>query len=512
MEVLKSKNKKSKNKKIKISEIQTLEIINDIFLTNYWCTRKNMVNITSDYLVGLDEINEWYNFFKNIKLHSINHIGYNYNYHHHHNLKRLDNLYISSYLEITAKPIYDLLNIGNGKVSLCGGAVISILKAQTPNDYDLFFHSDSVDEIEEIFNKCLCYLENIHNSDEDAYKKVTYTRSQYLMKVTFYFDDSYYDIQFIKRVYKTKEQVLFGFDLTPSRLGYNLKDGLFATICGAMAFSMNTFAIDSSKRSISFGNRLNKYCFGKDYRVLLPQLVNDLINDDSFEIFDNIYLYKNRAEILQFTINSVNNDNDDYISTKRNLDYIIKEDYEKLLFSSNDLQEIIELSDNFIEQQMNINTDEFLLPSLATNITRAKAKEFLDDRYKDFALVYFVDEDNQKADAIWKEKIEFYINLAKNAVKSIKNDENYHKGWKYLNPGQKYFGQNYPSNNPVTKYYKPLEIGISMDRFQSFMDCRKNIDYIFNLPKELFDLICEYWLKYEVEEAKNRLFNLKINQ
>lgn len=48
-------------------------------------------------------------------------------------------------------------------------------------------------------------------------------------------------------------------------------------------------------------------------------------------------------------------------------------------------------------------------------------------------------------------------------------------------------------------YYQPMIIGLDNDKFQALMDCRKNIEYINNLPTEIFKHICNYWLQYEVE-------------
>jgi len=498
-----------------MDENHLMEIINDIFLTNYWCTRKNMVN-ANNYIVGLNEIIQWYNYFKDVEFPNINRIGDYYSPYFHN----MTNLSISSFLEKTCEPIFNILNIGNGKMSLCGGSIISLLKGSYPNDFDLFFHSDSVDEIDDIFNNCLNYI-NVLGIDE--HEKITYTKSQYIMQINFSYKGYYYCIQFIKRVYKTKEQILFGFDLAPSRLGYNPKDGIFATICGAISFSMKVFCIDSSKRSTSFGHRLSKYCYDKEYTLLLPQLNLELIkskkelnnlNDEimKFEIFDKIYIEIDRSRINKFFINDIDGKNKDYMSTNSNLEYLIYKDYEKLEFSSTNLQEILELSDNFIEKEMIKNTREFDLSNFNCNFTKSEIKNFLQDnnKYKEFIIAYFIDDDIQHSQLIWDEQIKLYINQTKEAIKNLINYQNYYKGWKYLNPGSKYFGQNYPCNDPVTEYYNPLVIGINNQRFQALMDCRKNIEYITNLPKELFNLICEYWLKYEVEDAKNRLFMLKL--
>ena len=193
-----------------------------------------------------------------------------------------------------------------------------------------------------------------------------------------------------------------------------------------------------------------------------------------------------------------------------NLRSYIDNNYSNITFSSDNLQIISELPDDFIETQMRDSSKIFDDPSSVEHISRKEAKRFLVDRYKDFALSYFIDEDDKKADVIWAEKAQYYIDIAKKCAKNIKDNKNYYKGWKYLNPGQKYFGQNDPINTPPSKHYKPLQIGINMDRFQAFMDCRKNVEYIFNLPKEIFGLICECWLKYEFDDARKRLCGLKL--
>jgi len=60
--------------KSKMSEKGILNLINDIFLTNYWCTRKNMINITSDYMINLDKLIDLIKKFRNVKFDDINYI------------------------------------------------------------------------------------------------------------------------------------------------------------------------------------------------------------------------------------------------------------------------------------------------------------------------------------------------------------------------------------------------------------------------------------------------------
>jgi len=495
----------------KISKDDVFKIINDIFLTNYWCNRKDMINVSKDYIIGSDKMKEWMLLLSKSIIDNISCIGMVYY------RTSIDHKFedISKFLKKQARPVYDILNIGKGKISLCGGAISSILKYQHVQDYDLFFHSDSVDEIDDIFNNCLHYLEKLCSSEKTC--KIIYERSLHMINCCIDFEDFYGNVQFIKRVYKTKEQVLFGFDLAPSRLGYNNEDGFFSTICGAMALSMHAFSIDSNKRSTSFGYRLEKYYNIKQYKILLPQLNDEVFNaDEKIEIFDNIFVTRSLREPKNFYISYVDqNNDDDYYHNNDNINFIINGNYDKIMFSSDDLESILKLSDDFVETYMRDKTKLFNKPSTEYNISKEIDKHYLGDKYKSFASVYFINEDDEKSDQIWEEQTKYYIDIAKKCASNLNNNNNnnnnYYKGWKYLKPSSKYFGQNYPVDTPPSVHYKSLIIGINNERFQALMDCRKNIEYITNLPKELFNLICEYWLKYEVEDAKNRLLNLNYD-
>ena len=122
-----------------------------------------------------------------------------------------------------------------GQVSLCGGSVIDLLSGWNPKGFDFFFHCGSVNLAEELLLKCMNYL--TENCSDPIFKS-----TQAVETVEEPRRDTY---QFIRRVYQTKEQVLLGFDLAPSRLGFNLKDGFFCTICSALALATKSFPIDT---------------------------------------------------------------------------------------------------------------------------------------------------------------------------------------------------------------------------------------------------------------------------
>lgn len=196
----------------------TLDLINDIFLSNYWDKRNR-----NAILVDVDQIIVWIKYYKNHIFKDIpstkqSHIrGYEVN----KNIINMANILYSDY-----HIIYEILRISNGKISLCGGSIVNLITTGINEaDWDLFFHCGSVDEANELLNQCL----NCINFLDGEY--MVFSRSQGVITIK-YNNDKIVTIQFILRIYNSKDQVLLGFDLAGSRLGYNLEDGLFATICG----------------------------------------------------------------------------------------------------------------------------------------------------------------------------------------------------------------------------------------------------------------------------------------
>ena len=459
-------------------------------LINYWCNRNNMTNASKNYMVNEKQINKWIGYFNKIQY-------------------DIDMIYNNHRFKVANKLIKDInvddhikkiLKIGKGKISICGGAIISILSATTPLDYDVFFHGGNVDEAQEILNKCLNYLKSIA-------PEIVYTRNKYLVEAKSYS----FKIQFLKRVYATKEQVLLGFDLAASRIGYNLIDGIYATIDGGLAFAMSAYPFDIKKYSKASINRIDKYCSCKDFGLMIYNLNLDILsltNKDTYDLINNddedkILSIKKYTTNNNYYINESVSIFSDYETEGEIINNIL--DDRELSFSSSNLEDVIDLTDEFIEET--IRNNAFDLKQF-DKMTKIEIKRYLGCNYPKFATFYFVEEDYEMSKSLWMEKISQYIKIAKQKVYDMKNDEIYLQGWKYLNPGSNNFGQNHPANYKLGNDVKSTQIGLKMDRFQALMDCRKNIDYINDIPNEVFKLICECWLKFEVDEAKIRLFGL----
>src|SRR5437868_5240644 len=139
-------------------------------------------------------------------------------------------MYIKTHLNI----LYKVLELGNGKLSLCGDLIIGILSKGAVPFYnaDLYFHCDTVEEADILLHKCI----DIINKDGGVSRYFRY--QEYIL-----IGARYIYFRFICRVYKSKGQILSELPLLSLRYGYNLIDGFFTTICGAFAYAMNGFHI-----------------------------------------------------------------------------------------------------------------------------------------------------------------------------------------------------------------------------------------------------------------------------
>lgn len=471
------------------------KIINDVFLSNYLDKK-----IGNAYLVGLNELNVWMKYFSTFNLWNFPKIkSFPAVF-----PEEIDAVSVNNLMLTTYGVINNILLIGDGKLSLCGGALINILtfaqRQVNPDDFDIFFHCASIEEADVILYKCMGFLKK--------FPHIHYVRNQYVQTVGFTYNHKYMKIQFIRRIYKSKDQILLGFDLAPSRFGYNPRDGFFSTICGAISFAMRAFPVDLTQRSLSHGRRLNKY-MNKGFNVLLPGIRNINI-DYNINTPDGTIKYIKPLE-YGFRCKYANSDyesvNDGEDSTYMNWYYLLTEKYHNIGFASGNMDDIYNLTDNVIESSIKSGP-------LFDKIERMKqlrfetAHKFLDINYKEFALALYIDRDFEEANRIWVQRWNYYTERAKKAVKLFRDD-----GWKVENPGSQYFGK----FNPVIadprewygKDYYPLEVGINMEQFQALMDCIKNIEYMNIIPYDVFKIICEYWVVAEAIDARKRLLDIK---
>ena len=481
MESLSTKSNNTRNKTMSYKD--TMKLIDDIFICNYWDKKRG--NAT---LINGDQISKWIDHFKNVNFEMPTTKRLNS---YHYDDERKVNIYN---IPITIKNGYSIIDeillLGKGKISLCGGALISLIDDGINNngDWDLFFHCETVSEADDLLNSCLKLLEN-----KKPFNNVSHYKNQRVHTV----DYGRIKIQFIKRIYKSKDQVLLGFDLAPCRIGYNHVDGLFATICGGLSIAMKHFPLDTTQRSMSFGYRLSKY-INKGFNVMYPGLppnFNGFIKTPDGQL-------EGRNDILRFHNKStIESDYEGNEGDHMNWFYILSEKYHLLTFEG-DIDEITELSNDFVRNSI-ISNRIFEVNSGCIDTLNVKTnKLFLGEKYKEFITAVVIEEDDNKGCQIWRERVEWYVQKGIEIAKSLK--ENY---WKTKNPGDQSFGKFNPIlEHPKMWYgdnYQSVEAGIKTARYVTLVSCLKNI-----FPEDIIHVICDQWLEAEVNLARNHLFSL----
>ncbi len=152
-------------------------------------------------------------------------------------------------------PQFEKVDFSN--ILIAGGCISSILLDVKVCDIDIFFYGLSPDDAT---NKMLDVIDAL-NPDEE---KVIYTKNKYNLTVKI--DGTIY--QFIFRCYKSISQILHGFDIASSAIGFDGKQ-LYTTKVGDFAFSTAMNIVDLTKRSPTYETRLAKYC-NRGFSIGLP--------------------------------------------------------------------------------------------------------------------------------------------------------------------------------------------------------------------------------------------------
>jgi hypothetical protein len=413
-----------------------------------------------------------------------------------------------------AKILTKLFEVSKGKMSLCGGSILHEMLRQDgmPNDYDFFFHCDSVIEADDLLKLCMKTIADYYEGNEEVIIK--YSRSQGAQTVAIVKDVnplSTIKIQFIRRNYQYKDQILLGFDLPCCQYGFNLVDGFFTTIPGGMAFALGIFPLDLTQRSLSFGFRLRKY-IDKGFAILLPG-IKDLKNKyTTLKTPDGritgvndkrLYLQSNDYNSVYWNSETVGDQVkiSDYDGQPQNNWYYISQDKKhNVTFSTDNWEELYNMPEDKIKSTL--QHGYFENKHINPDVIRLKhATLFLGDKIVDYVMALAQNKKKLCTD-IWKAKIKDYEVKAIEIYKEMEQ-----MTFRHINPGSQSFGKNNPIiTNPREWYgenYEPVIVGISNDRIIALHSC------FTNYPKDMLNLICSWWLIAEITDAKNCLFQFK---
>ena len=198
--------------------------------------------------------------------------------------KRLAGLNTHGFTNEFEKRFPFLHDLQYNNVLVAGGCVGDILMGRRSNDVDIFLYgldeAGANEKIKEICNKMLYNMKwqkatrdnkemngcvsagTIDKISDEAFGQI-YRRTQNCLTI----DEKY---QIIFRVYKTKSEILHGFDLGSSAVGFDGENVLFTTL-SKFAYEYRCNIVDTTRRSTTYEKRLKKY-FERGFAIVLPGL------------------------------------------------------------------------------------------------------------------------------------------------------------------------------------------------------------------------------------------------
>ncbi|CAK7994907.1 Hypothetical protein POVR1_LOCUS425 [uncultured virus] len=393
------------------------------------------------------------------------------------------------YHDISSSVVINLLKIGNGKMSLCGGSVLSCLREQSLRgncfDFDFFFHCSQTDA-DEILEKCLWYL-----GDEGCKR---FQRNQGV--VTCQLRNNMLQInqnyQFIKRLYKTKDQVLLGFDLAGCQYGYNLVDGIYMTLSGMFALITNAVPVDLSQCTKSYCHRLRKYHDTKGFTILFPGLIREIGSDR--RVTSDIFPIKK--------IWSIQSDYDLYGSSLKTL----LSTPSLFSFSFSSARDCLDLPEKSVRKSAQKTISRLARPPIGT-IDARSITMIGEANYKTFKQYHVMDENEEVSKQMWNDARKIHVETAYEFSRRLNDNLK----WKTENPGCQHFGKLHPIKLTAKEFYKgtskAILIGIDNDRYKTFvMICHR---MVAGMTDDIVKLLMNEWLRMEAEEVLVRLMEMR---
>ncbi len=177
------------------------------------------------------------------------------------------------------KEFNELFGVVKSKMLIAGGAVFSCLFGLPINDIDIFFYGSDVDTATQDIKSLSNYLGfgNKNTSVVRTENAFSITRSQNRINKTY---------QVILRLYRTLSEILHGFDVDCSSIGYDGKN-ILMTRRAYYAITHGYNTVNFGRLSPSYEFRLAKYGT-KGMAIKVPQFSKDKINLSAFNDF-----YKN---------------------------------------------------------------------------------------------------------------------------------------------------------------------------------------------------------------------------
>lgn len=164
-------------------------------------------------------------------------------------------------------------NISMDNIIFAGGSVCSILTGEKMNDIDIFIYGLSEQEANNRIDQLIAELYDILKKSLSAKKyqherNVKFTYIKNTNCVTIILND--FVFQIILRIYSSKSEILYGFDIGSSAVGFDGKE-VYYTHLSKFSYEYSCNIIDYTRRSITYEHRLVKY-FNRGFEIIMPNM------------------------------------------------------------------------------------------------------------------------------------------------------------------------------------------------------------------------------------------------
>jgi hypothetical protein len=206
---------------------------------------------------------------------------------------------------------YDFLrNLDMKNILVAGGAVSNAITNHYSrySDIDMFVYG--VNDTYEA-NKVVSRIMN-HLASYKEYDCNEFFMTPNHVTITIKKSDNWYSelkIQIIFRLYQTKSEILHGFDLGSSAVGFDGKNILFTTL-SKFSYEYDCNIVDNTRRSTTYERRLIKY-FRRGFMVIMPEFdINQIHPMDETIVLPKMAIIgyaTNKNQILVGDIFAINN-------------------------------------------------------------------------------------------------------------------------------------------------------------------------------------------------------------
>lgn len=410
-----------------------------------------------------------------------------------------------------------------GHVWIAGGSLYNIYRFGEigfDGDIDVFFCAATVAEAEAILRKGMDLHEQFHN---DPYG-IGRSKVAVSPMVVTTCSSTGTKVQFMRRLYPEgrPDTIVGAFDLHPCQILWSLETGIMCTTAALASLATQTFPLDLSRRSLSFGKRLEKYVVGKQCDLLLPGVnlsgppkrFGRSRQNGHGEVFTIFPYQVNKYSLDAYGSSSdyalapeeeekkeVEFDKETEPNFYRNMETLLREGMNVEL----SLKSYKDFCTGNIDFERSVLGNQYNYEDLQKTKIEKFRKLFKDhEDFKAFCIVHFIEKDATQARALWEKNCENLVAYLKPLFGEGASPLTY---WKVDDPGAQCFGQNFPRIiDPETYYRGPEYYNVTAAGLPSFTYWSlKQICTMYHIPRDIFRMLCYWSFKAEADDCLAKL-------